>query len=786
MKQFYLFGLLRKRTKQATQKTVKRVPGLVLCLIFLLAGQGISAQVTVELGVQTGQSSTNVLLSTSTTTNKYSRTISLYTAAEIMAAGGMAGDVTSLSWLKGGVGEYTFANAYIKVYLKHVTNEQWGTSPVPNWDTEVMGASEVFTSSTYSIPTGTGWKEVAFTTPFEWNGTDNIAVFVEWYRPSTPTGDISWGRSTNTMANASRVGSTSLNALVMLVNSNRPLVQFTIESSAACPAPTALGVNEVTTTSADLQWTSAGTLFDIEWGETGFIQGTGTMVNGVTSPHELQGLDPFTQYSFYVRRNCGGTDGVSTWAGPFTFTTMCDAAAPTGDNQQDFVTGETLADLEVTGSSLIWYANPGLTSQLSASVVLIHGTTYYVTANDGVCQSQALAVTVNNLCNGLNAPTGSTAQNFTTGETLADLDVTGNNLTWYTNQDLTTELPDTTMLTHGATYFVTASNDFCESTAFAVTVTDLCNGLAMPEGNAEQEYITGATLADIDVTGDNLTWYADAELTTELPDTTVLNHGTTYYVTANNGVCESAALAITVSDLCDGLTVPGGNTAQDFSDGDTLGDLDVDGDNLTWYADEDLATEIPDTTVLEDGATYYVTDNNGICESLPLAVTVTNPCAGMMAPEGEAIQILTEGQTLADLDFSGEDGAVFTWYSDEELTMVIDPDMMAVNGTTYYVTQTIGGCVSAPLAITVETTASAESFSKYAFTVYPNPVNDILNLRADAAITDIRVFNMLGQQVAVPVSNNNTEVTMSGLAAGNYIMHLNINGIAKTVKIVKQ
>ncbi|MES2410933.1 MAG: T9SS type A sorting domain-containing protein [Bacteroidota bacterium] len=207
---------------------------LLLCLVVFLAFNfQMAAQVTVSLGTFTGASSTNSLLSTSTTINRYSRTISLYTASEITAGGGMAGAISKLAWSKSGTGEYTSGDAYIKVLIKHTPNNIWST--VPDWNSEIVGATEVFTSSTYSIPTGTGWKEVPFTTPFQWNGTSNISIFVEWNRASTPTADISWGRSTDASTNATRVGSTSLEALVMLINANRPLVQLTIST---------LGINE--------------------------------------------------------------------------------------------------------------------------------------------------------------------------------------------------------------------------------------------------------------------------------------------------------------------------------------------------------------------------------------------------------------------------------------------------------------------------------------------------------------------------------------------------------------
>jgi len=207
----------------------------VLLFLLLSSTQFLVSQVTVSIGTQTGASSTNVLLSTSTTTNKYSRTMSIYSVSEILSAGGFAGTISSLGWLKGGTGEYQFNDAYIKVFLKHINDTVWPTSPVPAWDTEVLGATEVFTSSTYSLPTGAGWITIPFTTPFVWNGTSHVVVMVEWYRPSTPTGDITWARTTLTSTNATRVGSASLSALIMLVNSSRPLVQLTITPGATVP-----------------------------------------------------------------------------------------------------------------------------------------------------------------------------------------------------------------------------------------------------------------------------------------------------------------------------------------------------------------------------------------------------------------------------------------------------------------------------------------------------------------------------------------------------------------------
>lgn len=84
----------------------------------------------------------------------------------------------------------------------------------------------------------------------------------------------------------------------------------------------------------------------------------------------------------------------------------------------------------------------------------------------------------------------------------------------------------------------------CEATA-SVEVT-VGQSPDAPTGNSPQVMEVGQLISDLTVNGSGLTWYADAALTTVIPATTELVHGTVYYVTQSNGTCESAALAITV------------------------------------------------------------------------------------------------------------------------------------------------------------------------------------------------------------------------------------------------
>jgi hypothetical protein len=73
--------------------------------------------------------------------------------------------------------------------------------------------------------------------------------------------------------------------------------------------------------------------------------------------------------------------------------------------------------------------------------------------------------------------------------------------------------------------------------------------VAVPVAEANQQYVAGQTLADLSVsfTG-TLKWFADQGLTTELPDTTVLETGKTYYVLQIVSICSSEATSITVEE----------------------------------------------------------------------------------------------------------------------------------------------------------------------------------------------------------------------------------------------
>jgi hypothetical protein len=72
------------------------------------------------------------------------------------------------------------------------------------------------------------------------------------------------------------------------------------------------------------------------------------------------------------------------------------------------------------------------------------------------------------------------------------------------------------------------------------------------------------------------------------------------------------------------------------------------------------------------------------------------------------------------------------------------------------------------------------------FAAYPNPVSNILNLKANETISSVAIYNILGQQVySAKVNAVSSTVDMSSYASGAYFVKVNIGGTEGIVKVVK-
>jgi hypothetical protein len=154
---------------------------------------------------------------------------------------------------------------------------------------------------------------------------------------------------------------------------------FTVEEIPTCLIPSDISSSNITTSSADISWTSDDSSFNVEVVDVtagGTATGTATYT-GVTSPYSLSGLDSNTEYEVYVQTDCGSGE-TSVWAGPVSFTTEPAPIVPNYTN--DFATfpgefwteGEGALAAGPSGSTSAWLAdgfgNSGFTGAARVNV----------------------------------------------------------------------------------------------------------------------------------------------------------------------------------------------------------------------------------------------------------------------------------------------------------------------------------------------------------------------------------------------------------------------------------
>ena len=84
-----------------------------------------------------------------------------------------------------------------------------------------------------------------------------------------------------------------------------------------------------------------------------------------------------------------------------------------------------------------------------------------------------------------------------------------------------------------------------------------------------------------------------------------------------------------------------------------------------------------------------------------------------------------------------------------------------------------------PLSVGEETVANVSS--------YPNPTNGEVTFTSKETISNVSIYNILGQEVKQISGNNNTDLTIniSELSSGNYIAKVQAGKAVQSVKLIK-
>jgi hypothetical protein len=169
---------------------------------------------------------------------------------------------------------------------------------------------------------------------------------------------------------------------------------------------------------------------------------------------------------------------------------------------------------------------------------------------------------------------------------------------------------------------------------------------------------------------------------------------------------------------------------------------------------------------------------------VPVTATVNTP----LAPTGTATQDACATGTLADFVVTGAMGATYTWYDAATAGNVLPTSTVAVNNTTYYVSQTVSGCEGPRFAVLAQGTClSNDDYAIAELNYYPNPVSSQMTITAKDAITKVEMFNLLGQQVKV-MNTDSTEIAVdfSELPTATYLIKVYSEQKVQTFKVIKQ
>ncbi|WP_051929467.1 T9SS type B sorting domain-containing protein [Flavobacterium sp. 83] len=282
----------------------------------------------------------------------------------------------------------------------------------------------------------------------------------------------------------------------------------------------------------------------------------------------------------------------------------------------------TISDITVEGYGIKWFNSESNLIELPFNTLLVEGKTYYAMNTAGNCEGPRSSVTISlktttiplavspqNLCNIVNP-------------TLANLEITGNNIKWYNSLLGGNSIPITTSLMTGFSYYASQSSNGCESERVSVFV-NLLN-IVKPSSFSPQTFCIqqNATLNNITITGQNIKWYDALANGTLLSNTTQLQNGITYYASQTINGCESDRTPVLIN--IQNTPAPTGNTTQTFctSQNPTLVTIVVSGTAIKWYTS--AGALLSNSTTLQDGVTYYASQTENGCESPnKLAVTIS-------------------------------------------------------------------------------------------------------------------------------------------------------------------
>mgnify|MGYP000928575637 CR=1 FL=1 len=706
------------------------------------------------------------------------------------------------AWIADGFGNVGTTGA-MRINLDATGDNDWILSPlytIPATGYELKLDASANQWGSTNAPT-TAWEADDFVEVLVSTGTTNWTVLYTYNDTNVPsnTGTVNiidldaYSGQDVRFAFRGVEGTTNGGADIEFIVDN-----FEIRMTPACIAPTTLAAANITATSADLSWVdgSGGSQFDYEYvvqaAGTGIPSGAGTAFDISSLPAPSGLLTANTPYEFWVRADCGGS-GFSTWVGPFNFTTACNAtnvpytmdfesatipAMPNCVSVINSGTGNVWNTVNAPGAGFTtktlrypWNgSNAANTWFFTQGVNLTAGTSYRISydyGNNSATYTESL-----NVSYGLSASAAGMTNLITNHPTI-------------NSNALQSNVVDFVPTATGVYYFgfqaYSIANQFdlyvdninviltpaC-SNPISLAVSGLTSTAATITWTAttgSYEYVLDAVATDPAGSG--------TALATETYNATGLTQSTTYYFHVRTVCAGPTYSAWSTISFTTPATPPANDNcsaAQVLTPGGVFADNPVVGTNI---GATDSGETAPTCANYQGGDVWYQV-------TVPASgnITIETGTNGSSFDTGLAVFSGSCG-SLVQVGCSDDATGVYSLVS---LTARTAGEVLLVS-----VWEFSNDAFGTFQVSAYDASLSSNSFDSNGFVAYPNPVKDVLNLEYNSEISSVKVINLLGQEViSRNINANSTQVDMSQLTAGAYIVNVTVGNAVKTIKVVKQ
>lgn len=214
-----------------------------------------------------------------------------------------------------------------------------------------------------------------------------------------------------------------------------------------------------------------------------------------------------------------------------------------------------------------------------------------------------------------------------------------------------------------------------------------------------------------------------------------------------------------------------------------LADIQIQGNDTKFYSDLDFAGIETVSAPIDASDMDFFHIDVWSPNATTFRVKLVNDLGGANQSEGEIAFSIAQGQ-WESLQIPLTDFA--------DATIVTDPNNL-LTGTEAIAQYIISGLPTGSLVIYADniyfskTAIGTDDFVFSNFRFYPSPAQDNLYLESALEVEQVKVFNMLGQEVIRETPDSLTPtINVGALQTGTYIMNVTIDGVTKNFRFIKE